>query len=160
MMRPTGSPSADSSGQVWITSSSTVSTRPIVCQRSPSGWGSGFDAWSGSSNTSTAVSNDTPCFARFAAALSESHVQRIAVPDCSYRYDTTTPGVKPSREGPRSLDGARHALRPLHGLDGSIVVLGRRIGIGPEPDEERAGDDQGHRVDDEDRLVGVIAVER
>src|SRR5215467_11071266 len=60
---------------------------------------------------------------------------------------------------PLRLDGSGDLPRPLHGLDGR-VVLGRRIGIGPEPDEERAGDDQGRPVDDEDRLVGVIAVER
>src|ERR1700736_6980719 len=79
MMRPTGSASSDSaSGQVWITSNNTGPTSPIVCQRSPSGVGSGLDAWSGSSNTSTAVSNDKPCLARFATALSGSHVQRTA----------------------------------------------------------------------------------
>jgi hypothetical protein len=36
-------------------------------------------AWSGSSNTSTAVSNDRPCLRRFAAALSGSHVRRTAL---------------------------------------------------------------------------------
>src|SRR5260221_643122 len=41
----------------------------MVCQRSPSGYGSGLDAWSGSSNTSIAVSNDKPFLAQFAAAL-------------------------------------------------------------------------------------------
>ena len=45
-------------------------------------------------------------------------------------------------------------------LDWGAVVLGRRIGIGPEPDEQRARNDQGRHVDDEDRLVGVEAVER
>src|ERR1700736_6179345 len=89
MMRPIGSSRPDSPpSQVWITSSNTGPTSPIVCQRSPSGCRSGFDAWSGSSNTSAAVSNDKPCFERFAAALSESHVQRITQL-CSYKYGVT-----------------------------------------------------------------------
>src|SRR5947208_3647008 len=62
----------------------------MVCQRSPSGCGSGFEAWNGSSNTSTAVSNDRPCLTPFAAALSGSHVQRTAASACSYKYGATT----------------------------------------------------------------------
>src|SRR5712691_11168925 len=54
-----------------------------------SGCESGFDAWSGSSNTSTAVSNDKPCLTRFSAALSGSHVQRTAASLCSYKYGAT-----------------------------------------------------------------------
>ena len=48
----------------------------MVRQRSPSGCRSGFDAWNGSSNASTAVSNEKPCLTRFAAAFFGSQVQR------------------------------------------------------------------------------------
>src|SRR6266404_4382891 len=66
----------------------------MVCQRSPSGYRSGFDAWNGSSNASTAVSNDKPCLTRFAAALFGSHVQRTAASLCSYKYGVTQGDVK------------------------------------------------------------------
>jgi len=90
MIRPArSSPSNSDSGHVWITSSNAGPTSPIVCQRSPSGCRSGFDAWNGSSNTRTAVSNDRPCLARFAAALSGSHVQRNAASFYNYKHVAT-----------------------------------------------------------------------
>src|SRR5437588_227708 len=70
----------------------TGPTSPMVCQRSPSGCGSGLDKWSGSSNTSTAVSNDRPCLARLPWPYRGPTSNALPLRGCSYKYDVT--GVK------------------------------------------------------------------
>ena len=68
-----------------------------MCQRSPSGCGSGLDTWSGSSNTSTAVSNDKPAWRGLPWPYRDPTSNALSLRGSSYKYDVTGTWCQDSR---------------------------------------------------------------
>lgn len=91
MIRPTCLPVAGSgSGCVWMTNTVTPPTKPMVCQRHSSEFGSNCEAACGSLNTRVAVSKLSLWFRLFARFFRQSQVHCMLW-TCSYRRVATYP---------------------------------------------------------------------